>query len=449
MANILRKRYFNTKPPLGAQLDTSHPLSQGLVGCWLMNEGGGKIATNLGQYPGSGTYVNNPQFIGQGVKFVAASSQYVDLGSKYSFGNNDFTFIQWFNPQSSVNSFSLSSRSPAPGYGYEILCGSGGVTTNYQIRYAGVSGVTGVGFTITNTNNIQQIAATFKKSPFLLNIYVAGKLVAKSSTTDPGSIVNTQNLRIASRGTTYFSGIIYLTLVYNRVLSPSEIQSLDVAQYQMVKPRTVMIGYGADGGAVNQTITPALLELASNLQALNVNYDFVITPSTLDLTASLQSPLVFTGMTITPDVLSLSASVLSPTVKFDYLYALAALNLTATLLSPDVSGGQIISISPLELTAGLLSPTVTFDQIIALAALNLTAALQTTTFKYDFAVDITALAISAGVLDPTVTSAAGRTYLVFDSANNRLQLWVGGTEVARFNQDGSIDVNGVVTQNAF
>ena len=29
------------KPPLGSIIDWSHPLARGLVGCWLLNEGGG------------------------------------------------------------------------------------------------------------------------------------------------------------------------------------------------------------------------------------------------------------------------------------------------------------------------------------------------------------------------------------------------------------------------
>src|SRR4030042_101428 len=32
---------WTNKPPLGSQINWGHPLSRGLVGCWLMNEGGG------------------------------------------------------------------------------------------------------------------------------------------------------------------------------------------------------------------------------------------------------------------------------------------------------------------------------------------------------------------------------------------------------------------------
>ena len=39
---------FNTlKPPLGARLNTGHPMADGLKDCWLMNEGDGSVVHNL------------------------------------------------------------------------------------------------------------------------------------------------------------------------------------------------------------------------------------------------------------------------------------------------------------------------------------------------------------------------------------------------------------------
>lgn len=41
------------KPPFGAQLDPEHPLSRGLVSCWLFNEGTGRLANNIGLVGGA------------------------------------------------------------------------------------------------------------------------------------------------------------------------------------------------------------------------------------------------------------------------------------------------------------------------------------------------------------------------------------------------------------
>jgi hypothetical protein len=38
---------WTSKPPIGSSINWEHPLSKGIVGCWLMNEGGGKKIRNL------------------------------------------------------------------------------------------------------------------------------------------------------------------------------------------------------------------------------------------------------------------------------------------------------------------------------------------------------------------------------------------------------------------
>lgn len=50
------------KPLFGAQLNLAHPLAQGLVGCWLMNEGSGKIVNDYSGQGNHGTCVgmNDP-----------------------------------------------------------------------------------------------------------------------------------------------------------------------------------------------------------------------------------------------------------------------------------------------------------------------------------------------------------------------------------------------------
>lgn len=57
---VLRRRDLwlpgQPKPPCGVQIDISHPLPRGLVGCWLFNEGGGPaintISGKLSPVPG-------------------------------------------------------------------------------------------------------------------------------------------------------------------------------------------------------------------------------------------------------------------------------------------------------------------------------------------------------------------------------------------------------------
>jgi hypothetical protein len=45
-SGISTKQWGQQKPPPGAQIDWSHPLARGLVGCWLFNDGAGLILHN-------------------------------------------------------------------------------------------------------------------------------------------------------------------------------------------------------------------------------------------------------------------------------------------------------------------------------------------------------------------------------------------------------------------
>tara|TARA_R110000868_G_scaffold143298_1_gene361348 strand:- start:6654 stop:7424 length:771 start_codon:yes stop_codon:yes gene_type:complete len=52
----------NLNPPPGARVNTNHPLSRGLVGCWLMNEGGGGVLQNIaGPQTSNLTHTSNPK----------------------------------------------------------------------------------------------------------------------------------------------------------------------------------------------------------------------------------------------------------------------------------------------------------------------------------------------------------------------------------------------------
>jgi len=75
---------YNQKPLSGDLIDYGHPLSQGLVGLWLMNEGSGNKVFDLSGNGNIGTFVNSPIWKvgkhGYAIDFVSASDQYIDLG---------------------------------------------------------------------------------------------------------------------------------------------------------------------------------------------------------------------------------------------------------------------------------------------------------------------------------------------------------------------------------
>lgn len=70
------------KPPKGAMVNRGHPYARGLVGCWLMNEGGGDVVADLSGNGNTGTITG---LTWQAGKFGSAlnsdgTSNYIDCG---------------------------------------------------------------------------------------------------------------------------------------------------------------------------------------------------------------------------------------------------------------------------------------------------------------------------------------------------------------------------------
>lgn len=243
---------FTSKPSLGATINWSHPLSKGLVGAWLMNEGGGRIVRDL--ISSSTSFIDgaiwNNSAKGKVIYFDGANDS-VDLGGKYNPGSNPFTILIWLQT-SHVNSLAISTCSVAGQQGYEFLIGSGGVAGTNVFRITG-SLSTG-GFTAAtglNDNKYHQYVGTYWNTEG--SWYVDGKLISDNAT-NPGTINNSQNLKIARRGSTYCQENVSLVSYYNRVLSPQEIQQLYIEPYCFINPPTPWTVWGAISGGVTTYI---------------------------------------------------------------------------------------------------------------------------------------------------------------------------------------------------
>ena len=73
------------KPVLGSQLRFGHPLSKGLVGLWLMNEGSGNIVQDLSGNGNTGTFVNTPTWVagkyGQAIELSSGTTDRIEVST--------------------------------------------------------------------------------------------------------------------------------------------------------------------------------------------------------------------------------------------------------------------------------------------------------------------------------------------------------------------------------
>ena len=214
-----------TKPKPGVVIDPAHPLSRGLVGCWLMNEGSGSRVADISGYGNHGTLVNmapNTQGSGWGggksggVLQFDGSNDHVRI-STAGFKQTAGTVIAIINP-----------KTISGGSDY-IFCyhdGSGKVfleneSGNFRI---------GLGTSTIDTtadllmNKSQQVGLTWSSNNY--TAYYEGMPI--QSSTFSGTPASTAEAWIGRwyAGSYNFKGAIDLLLYYNRALPAAEMKQL-------------------------------------------------------------------------------------------------------------------------------------------------------------------------------------------------------------------------------
>jgi hypothetical protein len=242
LAAVSVRRGRTSKPPLGSQLNPAHPLSRGLVGWWLMNEGAGLKVNDLSGNRNTGTLTSGPTW--KAGKF----------GPAVNFdGTDDYIPIADNPPLTSVadGSFTISCWAKI----LDVSPGSGRILVNRDnTSNTGAEGNRSVSLHIDLSGNAKlflypvstsvtsSITSFFNDGRFhhyvgirdLLSskvyLYVDGILAANS--TDLSSNINTAlEPWVIGRGNTQsasgaFNGPIDDVRIWNRSLSASEVQQL-------------------------------------------------------------------------------------------------------------------------------------------------------------------------------------------------------------------------------
>jgi hypothetical protein len=232
-----------SKPPPGSLLDTTHPLSQGLVGLWLFNEGGGGTAYDLSGQRNHGTLTNmaNPPtqtsgWCGGGLSFDGVDD-YVDCGNPVSLNiTGTITVSAWVNITSQKD------------YAPIILKGYAGLSTvvgGYMLRLNPSGKMLFRIATTISTYEAESSAISFSTWHYVVgvydhtnvSIYVDGvKTVGDTCIQDiKNSSYNLEFGRDAYSSLRQFGGIIDDVRIYNRALSAAEVRQLYIEPYCMIK----------------------------------------------------------------------------------------------------------------------------------------------------------------------------------------------------------------------
>jgi len=232
------------KPFRGMQIDKAHPLSRGLVGCWVMNESTGDKLFDLSGNGNHGTN-NGADWAPDGLDFVAANDDYISMSDSSTLditGALTLLLIYKSSVLPGDDAGLISKSSDVQKYFgstaqkvYEI-----GILNN--IIYFSISSgtvqcnVNGDCSAWSEDGNTHRIIATWDGTTDAngMKIYVDGVLSYQGTSTITSIQTITSEFDIGGYGQTWnHNGNIASAKVYNRALSPSEVAYINREPYAM------------------------------------------------------------------------------------------------------------------------------------------------------------------------------------------------------------------------
>lgn len=226
-------QFFN-KPLPGAQLDCAHPLARGLVGCWLMNEGGWRCH-DLSPYKNHGALVgfgSPPRRSSLGLQFDGVDD-YVQVPYAASLDNfSEMTVETWIYPTAGGdgNFRNFVEKNWAGVGGFVVYINDVNLNLYFVIRDS-VS-QKGSNFLLPSLNNLYHVVGTFKKNTTNgIKIYVNSSVALGANTLDENLVVN--SVVKISNSTTDFKGTIGSVLIWNRALPAQEVKERFYNPYDM------------------------------------------------------------------------------------------------------------------------------------------------------------------------------------------------------------------------
>ncbi|MHC4629926.1 MAG: LamG-like jellyroll fold domain-containing protein [Planctomycetota bacterium] len=244
------------KPTRGILLNTHHPLTRGLVGCWLMNEGSGRKINDL-----TGFHVGNITgpiaWADRGIKFTRGTVNVANLGKTFTVGPNG-TVIFW-------------GKTNSMAHNYQNSVGVDGTTVDYFALRKGPSrwdirDNASVDRTVNNSIVAgRRFMAAFVCDGTDWRYYEDGVL---RDTTTYNTTINVSDFGNAyANDTNSFDGTFYELLIFDRILTAAEIAWLSREPFSVVERaiRPGLIG----GPIVNLAGTlTALTSLSATAKAI-------------------------------------------------------------------------------------------------------------------------------------------------------------------------------------
>ncbi len=271
---------WKNKPLQGAPINWSHPLAKGLVGFWLMNEGGGNKIYDLSGNNNTGTLTNmaipatatsgwNPSRTGMGLSFDGVND-YVNIPDTASLRPTTLTISAWVNPNSpGTYARILSKGLSVSERDYSIGKQDTKATFFfYNSTNAQVWTTTDTWASLFPSGSWNHLAVSYTQgSGASLRFYVNGVLKAGSWTVGTGNVnfeYDTNPLYIGTCFSTIvteqFNGLIDDVRIFNRELSPQEVMESYINPLGIFRKNKLWLFKATEG---SESVSPSVSESVS------------------------------------------------------------------------------------------------------------------------------------------------------------------------------------------
>ena len=249
------------KPPLGTLPIIGHPLAQGLVGCWLMNEGSGDTVYDLSGNGNHGTLTGDTHWVpgkyGSCLDFDGAGD-YVDLPTGLLSGAAQASVSVWAkktaaSDQTTRHIVSINYTNQAERISLEW-------DDNYDFVYWQVAATGGTGFAYTGNDNAVDVWYHFVGIYDGTNVLLYRNGILQPNTGTTSGPLETGSYYAAigawtSWGTRleFHEGPIDNVMIFDRALGAGEIQQLYCDPFCMFNRRFIELWTGATSGGITPT----------------------------------------------------------------------------------------------------------------------------------------------------------------------------------------------------
>ena len=220
------------KPFRGMQIDKTHPLAKGLVGCWVFNEKSGDTVFDMSGNGNHGTN-NGADWVPEGLNFVAANTDYIHI-------TDDASTIGLTNTAGTIFSTFKAYTQPTP-TAYIVAHRDGTENNRLYLIIRQASNDFNCGFgddydAIATDNNVENDGLFHTGAMTWDTVGAEGYLDSVSMGTYNYNLPTVDGpIIIGARQDLdeYFNGVIKNVMLWNRTLSPEEIAWLNREPYAM------------------------------------------------------------------------------------------------------------------------------------------------------------------------------------------------------------------------